>query len=108
MPVARSMGSFCRHLLTCAMSLARPPRAVQSRWASSISLSEADSQSALRVPCSQRSRMMPVTWRPFPQPVPSPSIQPRRSAVGLLHVMFASEAESRRAMSVACGPSGPR
>ena len=106
--MARSMGSFCRHLLTGAMSLARPPRAVQSRWASSMSLSEADSQSALRLPCSQRSRMIPATCRPFPVPVPSPSIQPRRIGVGLLQVMLLSEAGSRRETSVACGPLGPR
>src|ERR1035438_10506881 len=29
-------------------------------------------------PFSQLSRRMPATWRPFPAPVPSPSIQPRR------------------------------
>ena len=59
-----------------------PPIAAQSRRASSSSLSEADSHSARRRPRSQWSRMMAATWRPLPQPVPSPSIQPRRKRTG--------------------------
>ena len=54
------------------------PSADQSRWASSISLSDLLIQTARRRPFSQLSRRMPATWRPLPAPVPSPSNQPRR------------------------------
>ena len=54
------------------------PSADQSRWASSISLSDLEIQTALRRPFSQLSRMMPADWRPLPAPVPSPSMNPRR------------------------------
>ena len=54
------------------------PSADQSRCASSISLSDLLIHTARRRPFSQLSRRMPATWRPFPAPVPSPSIQPRR------------------------------
>ena len=63
-------------------SSSRPPRAVQSRRASSSSLSDWLSHSARFRPRSQPSRMIAATSRPLPQPVPSPSIQPRRKRTG--------------------------
>src|SRR3546814_12256081 len=47
------------------------PSADQSRCASSRSLSDRLSQTALRRPLIQLSRMMPATCRPLPQPVRS-------------------------------------
>ena len=51
---------------------------VQSRSASSMSLSDLEIQTARRRPLSQLSRMIAATWRPLPAPVPSPRNQPRR------------------------------
>ena len=72
----------CRKLPSGMTSLSSPPNAVQSRRASSSSLSDCDSQSAFFRPRRRLSRMMAATCLPFPQPVPSPSIQPRRKRTG--------------------------
>ena len=71
-----------RNLPSGMTSSSRPPSAVQSRRASSTSLSDCESQSARRRPRSQWSSTMAATWRPLPAPVPSPSIQPRRNRTG--------------------------
>ena len=81
-PASCGISAPWRNLPNGMMSASLPPIAAQSRRASSSSLSEADSHSARWRPRSQWSRMMRATWRPLPQPVPSPSIQPRRKRTG--------------------------
>ena len=63
------------------------PSADQSRWASSISLSDLRSTRRGGGPCSQLSRMMPATWRPLPAPVPSPKNQPRRNRTAFVGIV---------------------
>ena len=79
MPWSRRIGVPWRKRASGVISSRSWPSADQSRCASSISLSDFEIQRARRRPCSQLSSRMPATWRPFPAPVPSPRIQPRRN-----------------------------
>ena len=54
------------------MSAGEPPRSVQSRIASSMSVADLETQIAFLRPASQFTRMSPAHSRPLPQPVPSP------------------------------------
>ena len=82
MPSSSGISIPWRKLPSGMTSLSSPPSAVQSRRASSSSLSDCESQSAFFRPRSRLSRMIAATCRPLPQPVPSPSIQPRRKRTG--------------------------
>ena len=82
MPSECGISAPWRNLPSGMTSSSRPPSAVQSRRASSTSLSDCESQSARLRPRSQLSSTMAATWRPLPAPVPSPSIQPRRNRTG--------------------------
>ena len=83
MPSASRIGVPCRKRDSGVTSSRSMPSADQSRWASSISLSDLEIQTARRRPFSQLSRRMPATCRPLPAPVPSPRNQPRRKRTAL-------------------------
>ena len=77
------------------MSRSSRPISRQSRRASSTRRADWLIQSARFVPRSQRSRTMAAAWRPLPQPVPSPSIQPCRNRTGSESGASISMVESR-------------
>ena len=64
------------------MSYSSRPSSRQSRRASSTRRADWEIHSARLEPRSQRSRITAAAWRPLPQPVPSPSIQPWRNWTG--------------------------
>jgi hypothetical protein len=72
-----------------------PPTAIQSRRASSISLSDLEIQTARRRPRSQWSRRIAATCRPLPAPVPSPRNQPRRNRTASASASSAADTTSQ-------------
>ncbi len=95
MPCSRRIGLPWRKRASGVISRRSIPKADQSRWASSISLSDFEIHTARRRPCSQLSSRMPATWRPLPAPVPSPSIQPRRNRTAFSAPSGAAETTSK-------------
>ena len=100
MPSASRIGVPWRKRDSGVTSKRSWPSADQSRWASSISLSDFDTQTARRRPFSQLSSRMPATWRPLPAPVPSPRNQPRRKRTAFSASSGAAETTSKVASTV--------
>ncbi|CEG06713.1 hypothetical protein BN961_00083 [Afipia felis] len=76
MPSLSVIGLPCGNRDSGVTSKRSMPSALQSRCASSNSLSDFEIQTALRRPCIQLSKMIAADSRPLPTPVPSPIMKP--------------------------------